>query len=135
MPHISVEYSANLGEALEMGELCSKLLAAATATRLFELGAIRVRAMRADAYAIADRDSRNAFLHITFQIGSGRSYEQKRSAGDAVFSAAVTFADDLLGAGHCAVSLVLSEMDERLSWKKNAILARLRGRASAGAGG
>lgn len=135
MPHISIEYSANLEKDLEMGELCSRILAAAASTDLFELGAIRVRALRADAYAIADRDARNAFLHIAFAIGKGRSYEQKRLAGEAVFASAVTFAGDLLSAGNCAISLELSEIDEGLSWKRNAILARLRHQACAGAGG
>ena len=55
-------------------------------TGLFELGALRVRALRADAYAVADLLPENAFIDMSFRIGKGRSELEKRNTGEAIFS-------------------------------------------------
>ena len=89
MPHMSIEYSANLDRSVDMTEFCAVVQRAILDTGLFELGAVRVRALRADAYAIADRLPENAFIHMCFRIGAGRSEADKRNAGEAVFAAAL----------------------------------------------
>ena len=47
MPHCSIEYSANLDGKVDMGGLCNALLQAILSTGLFQIGAVRVRALRA----------------------------------------------------------------------------------------
>ena len=54
MPHFRIEYSANLEGRTDIGALCRVIHAAALETGVFELGAIRVRAFRADHVAVAD---------------------------------------------------------------------------------
>ncbi len=54
MPHLTIEYSANLDGTGDIAGLCRSLHAAMLATGLFELGAIRVRALCAEDYAVAD---------------------------------------------------------------------------------
>ena len=53
MPHIIIEYSANLEERLGLDGLMDTLHAAALVTGVFPLGGLRVRAHRADRYRIA----------------------------------------------------------------------------------
>ena len=51
MPHLTLDYSANLDGAVDMQALCALLHEAMISTGLFELGTIRVRALRANPLA------------------------------------------------------------------------------------
>ncbi|TPK67533.1 5-carboxymethyl-2-hydroxymuconate Delta-isomerase [Mesorhizobium sp. B2-4-15] len=128
MPHFSIEYSANLDAKVDMDELCALVLRTVLDTGLFETGAVRVRAFRATAYAIADNLPENAFLDMSFRIGTGRSGEDKKRTGEAVFAAVSQHLASLFEVPHFALSLEIREIDPVLSWKKNAIHPRLRGK-------
>ena len=126
MPHCTLEYSANLEAKTDLPALCADISAAILSTGLFELGAVRVRALRCAAYAIADSHPENAFLDMSFRIGRGRTMADKRRAGEAIFAAASQRLAPLLAAPHFALSLEIREIDAELSWKANAIHPRLR---------
>jgi 5-carboxymethyl-2-hydroxymuconate isomerase len=128
MPHLTVEYSANLEGRTDLDALCTALLETVLATGLFEVGAIRVRALRADHYAVADRVPENAFIDLNFRIGKGRSAEEKKHTGEALFATASKLLTPLFETPHFALSLEIREIDTELSWKKNAIHPRLRGK-------
>ncbi|MDR3376833.1 MAG: 5-carboxymethyl-2-hydroxymuconate Delta-isomerase [Ancalomicrobiaceae bacterium] len=126
MPHFSFEYSANLDGRVNFDALAGLVLDTILATGLFEVGAVRVRAFRAEAYAIADRLTENAFIDMSFRIGVGRSAAEKKRVGEALFAAAADRLSDLFATPHFALSLEIREIDPDLSWKKNAMHARLR---------
>lgn len=128
MPHLTVEYSANLESHAEIGALCDDLLRTVLETDLFEVGAVRVRAIRCEHYAIADRLPENAFVDLNFRIGTGRSAEEKKRIGEALFAAASDALAPLFETPHFALSLEIREIDPDLSWKTNAIHPRIRGR-------
>lgn len=130
MPHFTMEYSANLEDVVDFPELCRIVHTSILATSLFELGAIRVRALRADAYAVADLQPENGFIDMSFRIGEGRSEVEKSNAGEAIFLAVTRTLARLFDAPHFALSLEIREIDADLSWKKNSIHARLRGQAA-----
>lgn len=127
MPHLRLEYSANLATRADIAGLCAALHDAMMESGLFELGAVRVRAFAANDYAIADRLPENTFLDMVLRIGAGRSAEDKRRIGEALMAAASTFLASLFETPHFALSLEVVEIDPVLSWKKNAIHPRLRG--------
>ena len=126
MPHLTIEYSANLDGKSDMAALCRSLHAAMLASGLFELGAIRVRAVRCTDYAVADLLPENAFADLRLRIGAGRSAADKARAGEMIFAAAVAHFAPLFATPHFALTLDISELDPALSWKKNAIHPRLR---------
>lgn len=126
MPHLTVEYSANLNALTDIGALCRTLHGAILSTGLFELGAIRVRALCATDYAVADLLPENAFADLRMRIGAGRSPADKTRVGEMIFAAAVAHFAPLFETPHFALSLDISENDAALSWKKNAIHPRLR---------
>ncbi|MBB6222871.1 5-carboxymethyl-2-hydroxymuconate Delta-isomerase [Rhizobium leguminosarum] len=128
MPHLTIEYSANLDGRANIGDLCETLLKTVLETGLFELGAVRVRALRADHYAIADQLPENAFVDLNLRIGKGRTAEEKKRAGAAIFAVAAEVLGPLFETPHFALSLEIREIDAELSWKKNAIHPRLRGK-------
>ena len=127
MPHFTAEYSGNLDRVVDMAAFCECIRVAMLDTGLFELGAVRVRALRAEAYAIADALPQNAFIDMSLRIGTGRSAEDKQRAGELIFEAASMFFAAQLAAPHFALSLEIREIDPALSWKRNSIHPRLRG--------
>ncbi|MCB8836279.1 5-carboxymethyl-2-hydroxymuconate Delta-isomerase [Aurantimonas sp. VKM B-3413] len=132
MPHLILEHSANLSAKADLTALCHVLKTAVLETGLFETGAVRVRAISCETYAIADELPDNAFLDMSFRIGVGRSDDEKKRAGKTIFAAAQRHLEPLFDTPHFALSLEIREIDPVLSWKKNAMHARLREPASKG---
>lgn len=126
MPHLTVEHSANLDGLADLDDLCRRLHDALVQSGLFELGAIRVRAIGAEHYAIADLLPQNAFAHLTLRMGAGRSMADRKRAGDLLFQTATVALAPLFATPHFALTLEMVDMDPDLSWKKNAIHPRLR---------
>lgn len=125
---MAIDYSANLDAKVDMTELCALVSRTILETGLFEPGAIRVRAFRAEAYAIADRLPENGFIDLNFRIGKGRTDQEKKRTGEAIFAAVSEHLTSLFTTPHFALSLEIREIDAELSWKKNAIHPRLRGK-------
>lgn len=126
MPHFTLDYSANLDGKVDFDALCRVIHGEILAVGLFETGAVRVRAIRSDAYAIADLLQDNAFIDMSFRVGEGRSEEDKRRTGEVIFKAVTEHLSALFQTPHFALSLEIREIDPALSWKKNAIHSRLR---------
>jgi len=126
MPHVTMEYSANLENQVDMTALCKLVHTTGLETGLFELGAVRVRALRADHYAIADLMEANSFIDVSIRIGLGRSDEDKKRLGQAINDAMVTALEPQLAEPHFALSIEVREINSPLSWKVNAIHPRIR---------
>lgn len=126
MPHFTLEYSANLDGVVDMTELCREVLKTALASGVFETGAVRVRAIRCDAYAIADGKPENSFVDVSLRMAVGRDLAVRKRLGDQVFEAMTQFLALRFPAQHFALSFEIREIDPQLSWKKNSIHERLR---------
>ena len=121
MPHITLEYSANLENMLDMSALCHVLKDAAAATGVFPPAGIRVRAHAASYAVIADGDPRHGFVDITVRLAAGRDYAAKTRATDAVFEAARAFTADVMASTPFMLSLELREIDPEYSRKTSSI--------------
>ncbi len=130
MPHLTIEYSANLDTAGDLDGLCAALRGTLLETGIFEEGAIRVRALPCPHYAIADMLPENAFAAMILRIGAGRSLSEKQRAGEAALATARAHFAACLASPHFALSLDIVENDPALSWKLNTIHPRLRAKAS-----
>lgn len=126
MPHFNMEYSSNLDGRVDFTALSERILDTILETGLFEVGAVRVRAFRAEAYAIADKLPGNAFIDMSFRVGTGRSLEDRKLTGERIFATVTDALSDLFATPHFALTLEIREIDPELSWKKNAIHPRLR---------
>jgi 5-carboxymethyl-2-hydroxymuconate isomerase len=119
MPHLIVEYSANLDPQIDIDALLAELHSAAAASGVFPLGGIRTRAARREHYRIADGHPDNAFVHVTARIRHGRPLDVRQRAGTLLFetlckSLAVIYATRPLG-----ISLEVQEIDPDVSYKQN----------------
>jgi 5-carboxymethyl-2-hydroxymuconate isomerase len=129
LPHLIVEYSANVEDQLRLDELLDKLHATALETGVFPLGGLRVRAYRADIYRIADKDPANGFVHVTAMIGHGRPLDVQQSAGAKLFAALTEHLDPLFQRSPLAISLNVQEFHPVLNYKKNNLHEYVKRRA------
>ena len=92
MPHVVIQYTANIEADLDMPGLCRELAAALIGLRgeaggpLFPVGGTRVLAYPAAAWAVADGQGDYGFCYINIRIGAGRSAVKQKEAGDAVLA-------------------------------------------------
>ena len=128
MPHVVVEYSANLRPRVDLPRLLRVLHEAAIATGVFPPGGTRTRAEERADYLIADGHPDNAFVHATLRIGHGRDLATRRRAGQAVFDALVAELAPVFDATPLAISFELQEIDPELSWKHNNLHRHLEAR-------
>lgn len=130
MPHVTMEYSANLESQVDFDGLCRAIHSAGIDTGLFELGAVRVRAMKCDHYAVADLLPQNSFIDTSIRIGLGRSQADKERLGEATNTTMNTFLAPQLAQPYFALSIEVREINTPLSWKTNAMHPRIRNSAA-----
>lgn len=125
MPHLNIEYSANLNEALDIQALVDRIHEVALGIGIFPLGGVRTRAEARPHYRIADGNPDAGYIHMIVRIGSGRDYETRRRAGDAIFGALCDFTADLYARRPLALSFELHEIPPDMAWRKNNLHALL----------
>lgn len=127
MPHIQIDYSANLESRLDVAGLCRVLRDAAVATGVLPLAGIRVRAMKADHVVIADGNPEHAFLDISVRLRGGRTAEAKAQATEAIFAAAEAYCADVMATSPFMLSMEMRDIDPALSPKASSIRKYLPG--------
>ena len=94
MPHLRIEYTANLDAHTDIGALCKSLSHTLVTLKddqgapVFPLYGTRVLAYPAAQYAVADGEQGRAFVYMNMRITPGRGPELVTAAGDAVLAAA-----------------------------------------------
>jgi 5-carboxymethyl-2-hydroxymuconate isomerase len=119
MPHLNIEYSANLEDTLDVQALVDRIHETALETGIFPLGGVRTRAEARQYYRIANGDPRAGYVHMVVRIGSGRDLDTRRSAGERIFAALCDFTDELYQSRPLALSFELQEIAPDLAWRKN----------------
>jgi 5-carboxymethyl-2-hydroxymuconate isomerase len=119
MPHLNIEYSANLEEVLDVQALVDTIHQTALETGIFPLGGVRTRAEARKHYRIANGDPRAGYIHMMVRIGSGRDLETRRNAGDRIFAALCAFTEAIYESRPLALSFELHEIPPELAWRKN----------------
>ncbi|WP_193174814.1 5-carboxymethyl-2-hydroxymuconate Delta-isomerase [Oricola nitratireducens] len=126
MPHIMIDYSANMEDAVDMAALCELLRKTGIETGVFPMAGIRVRAFRADHVAIADGDPRHGYIDISIRLRGGRTFEAKKAATEKLFAAAKTYLEPVIAAKSMALSMEMRDIDPELSPKLNTIRDHLK---------
>ena len=131
MPHIVIEYSANLEQKLDIAALLQVVHTAALDTGVFPIGGLRTRGAAREHYVIADGDPRNAFVHALLRIGHGRDLDTKRSAATQVFDALCAYLEPTFQTTPLGISLEVEEINPDLSFKQNNLHAIVKSRLAA----
>ena len=92
MPHLKIEYSANLEEKIAMGSLCQALAGTLAGLRddagnsVFPLNGTRVLAYPAPHHAVAGGQAGHGFVYLNLRITAGRSAAMVRAVGEALLA-------------------------------------------------
>ena len=129
MPHLTVEYSANLENQIDILGLVETIHNAALKTGVFEVAAVRTRASRRDYYVIADGHRDNAFVAIWVRIAPGRPVETRKRLGQEIFDAACDFLQKTYESTPIGISLEVNEIDNTAAFRKNNLHAIVKERA------
>lgn len=126
MPHIIVEYSANLEPSLSPRRLVDEIHKAALATGVFPLGGLRTRAERRDVYAIADGNPEHGFVAILARIGQGRDAATRHRVASDLLGVLERETAELFQKRGLALSVDIQELDAAASVKTNNLHERLK---------
>jgi 5-carboxymethyl-2-hydroxymuconate isomerase len=121
MPHIIVEYSGNLDARLDVKALVDELHQAVIASGLFEIAAIRTRAVRREVFRVADGNATNGFVHITARMRQGRTADERKSLGQSLLAAANRRLEPIFAAQPLALTVEVHEIDPDMTFRRNTI--------------
>jgi 5-carboxymethyl-2-hydroxymuconate isomerase len=111
MPHVIVEYSANIEDKIRVPQLLATLHEAMEKTGIAEIAGLRTRAERRGDYRIADNHPSNGFVAIIVRIAQGRSLEARKIVLDAVTAAADKHLEPVFATSPLALSVEVQEID------------------------
>lgn len=104
MPHIIVEYSKNLEDQMQVGEMLIDMHEALTAQGI-DKARIKTRGIAVDHAVVGDKGADGAIAHATLLLLEGRDLETKKQYGDAIHKVMVGAAPQ-----NCAVTLEIRDM-------------------------
>jgi 5-carboxymethyl-2-hydroxymuconate isomerase len=119
MPHLIIEYSANLDTALDIPALVKAVHKAALETGVFPIGGLRTRAARRDVYTVADGHPDNGFIHVQARIGHGRPPDVRETAAAHLFAAVKDATAQAFATRPLGLTLEMVEVDPVGSMKHN----------------
>ncbi len=131
MPHLTIEYTANIEAAADMPGLCQRLCSVLTTLKddaggpLFPVAGTRVMARPAAHFAVADGQPDRAFIFILARITAGRTAGLKQRAGDALLAAAQAHLAPVFAAQALGLTLQIDEGAPVYEGKQNNIAAHL----------
>jgi len=115
MPHVVVQYTANLDPEARIGALCKTLAEIIVAqrdgagARVFPIGGTRVLAYPTPHFAVADGAADRAFVYLNVRMAAGRTEALKRRIGDALLARAKQHFDPLIAQRHIGITLQIDE--------------------------
>ena len=133
MPHLDIQYTANLEADADMTGLCRALTATLVGLRndadepVFPLTGTRVMAWPAAHYAVADGQPDRAFIYLLLRIKPGRSDAIKKKAGDALLAAALAHLKPVFAQHAVGLTLEVDEGAHIYEGKQNNLANYMKG--------
>ncbi|KWW11491.1 MULTISPECIES: 5-carboxymethyl-2-hydroxymuconate Delta-isomerase [Peribacillus] len=127
MPHIIVEYTDNIKDEIQIGELLKKMNDVLISfPTIFPIGGIRSRAIELKHYRVADGSEDDAFVHALLKMGAGRNEPDKTKVCEKLFAMMEAHFAPLFSKRYLALSMELVEFGESGTYKKNNIHDRYK---------
>jgi 5-carboxymethyl-2-hydroxymuconate isomerase len=117
MPHLVLEYSANVPDDPDFDLVLRRLHEAMTTVGPFDLSNVKSRAVRHERFRVADGAHDRAFVHLTVSVLAGREARVLRETGEAMLA---VLRESFPRAGaerRCDVTVEIREMSPGLYFK------------------
>jgi 5-carboxymethyl-2-hydroxymuconate isomerase len=124
MPHVIVEYSANIEADLSPDRLVDEIHQAAITSGIAEPVAVRTRLKRREHYRVGDGSPENAFVHIDVRGRKGRTPEQKKAMVQTIYDQANKTLDHVFKARPLALTVEFHEIDSDTRLLRNGMRER-----------
>ncbi|MFV3369667.1 5-carboxymethyl-2-hydroxymuconate Delta-isomerase [Pseudomonas sp. NY15435] len=115
MPHIAIDYTANLTDDLLPLELPRKVHEAAQGLRVFPLNGLRTFARAIEEYQVGANTANEAFINIHIRIAPGRPEELRQRIVDTLFATAEQTLAALIEKRPVGLQLEITELDRSLT--------------------
>jgi 5-carboxymethyl-2-hydroxymuconate isomerase len=115
MPHVTIQYTANLDPEAKMDALCATLAEVICAqrdgdgARLYPIGGTRVLAYPAGTFAVADGAPDRAFVYLNVRIAPGREPARVKATGEALIAAVRSHFETLFASRPLGITLQIDE--------------------------
>lgn len=119
MPHIQIDYSANLAAAVTDGRLVDRVHQAAVDTGIFPVWGIRTFGRALSDYRVGNGDAGNGFVNITVRIAPGRDLALRQRIRHALFDAVLQAMGPLFDNHRLGCQLEITEFDADISAYQN----------------
>jgi len=120
MPHITVEYSVNVCEIVDIDELLKAVHAGVLETGAAALSALRTRAVSRDEYVIADGHVDNMFIAVVARLAP-RPHDERQVLLNAIVEAIDGFVGE--EGQRLMISVELQQIDPEMRVNKNYLRA------------
>ena len=117
MPHLVLEYTANVSDRPDLRRVLLDLHDALAATGLFDRKDLKSRALRHDDFAVGDGAEDRPFVALSIAILDGRPDEVKAAISDATLEVLVRAFPRLVDAGRGAISVEVRDL-HRASYRR-----------------
>lgn len=113
MPHLTLEYSKNLGPEPKLNQLLGELHQMVGTADAVDIETLKSRMLGYDAYYIGAAASKRAFLHVRLEVLPGRTEAWKRELGIRAHSLISARAQEWLGETvNCSTTFEITELSE-----------------------
>lgn len=115
MPHIAIDYTANLADDLAPLALAQKLHDAARTLGVFPLNGLRTFARAVEEFQVGANTQDEAFINIQIRIAPGRPKELRQRIVDTLFAMAEQTLAALMEKRPLGLQLEITEFDRSLT--------------------
>jgi 5-carboxymethyl-2-hydroxymuconate isomerase len=119
MPHIQIDYSANLADAVIDGRLVDKVHQAAIDSGIFPVWGIRTFARSLSDYRVGNGQAGNGFVNVSVRIAPGRHLELRQRITQELFGAMLAAMGPLFAQHRLGCQLEVTEFDAAVSVYQN----------------
>jgi len=131
VPHLIIEYSANVAEHHDIEQLLDAIHRATLDLEVAPVAGVRIRAIRQDQYRIADgTDPNHAYIAMVARLGPGRDDATKARVIEALLDAGEAQLATEPSPLVIAWSLEVQEIDANYRVNRNHIAAAMKSGAS-----
>ena len=117
MPHLVLEYSANVPDEPDFDLVLRRLHEAMTTVGPFDLSNVKSRAVRREPFRVADGAPGRAFVHLTVALLAGREARILRETGDTLLAALRESFPRARSERRCDLTVEMREMQAGLYFK------------------
>ena len=119
MPHIQIDYTANLADAAGPQQLVERIHQAAADSGIFPVWGIRTFARAVMHYRVGNGDAGNGFVNITVRIAPGRDLALRQRIARELSAPVLACLQDLFRHRRLGCQLEVTEFDSAVTVFQN----------------